>query len=85
MRQSPKFGYVPAVLNVPGFTDILIHAGNSDKDTRGCILVGRRDPAKPDWVGSSRAALDALIPKIQEGLRSGEVWCEIDTFGAIPT
>ena len=84
MRQSPKFGYVPELLNVPGYTDVLIHAGNSDKDTAGCILVGRRDPATPDWVSGSRAALDALIPKILEGLRAGEVWCEIETFCAIP-
>jgi len=28
------------IMNVSGFTDILIHVGNTDKDTAGCLLVG---------------------------------------------
>lgn len=48
---SPKFGNrafykevcngkVPRLLNVKGFDGILIHAGNTDKDSAGCLLVG---------------------------------------------
>jgi len=31
------------IASVPGFEHILIHVGNYDKDTAGCLLVGRAD------------------------------------------
>lgn len=39
-----KHSFVPELLNVPGFTGILIHIGNFISDTSGCLLVNR-------WVG----------------------------------
>lgn len=33
-------GKLPRLLNVKGFDGILIHAGNTDKDSAGCLLVG---------------------------------------------
>lgn len=49
--QSPKFskyeyykkyckGYMPRLLNVPGYDGILIHCGSSANSSAGCIIVG---------------------------------------------
>jgi hypothetical protein len=37
---SPKFGEVFQVQDVPNRTHILFHAGNTEHDTSGCILLG---------------------------------------------
>lgn len=34
-------GKIPRLLNVPGYSGVLIHPGNDQNDTLGCILVGR--------------------------------------------
>ncbi|QEH36490.1 hypothetical protein OJF2_50740 [Aquisphaera giovannonii] len=63
-HDTPKFPNVWEVTGVPGRTGILIHAGNTIKDTRGCILVGQEFLRNSDFtiygVGKSRAALDML-------------------------
>ena len=38
--QSPRFGNTFEVTDVPGRSHILFHAGNTEDDTMGCILVG---------------------------------------------
>lgn len=41
---SPKFGkYMLTLCGVRGRSGILIHSGNTPKDSAGCILVGKRE------------------------------------------
>ena len=68
---SARFGrLLPELVDVPGFTGIRIHSGNTSADTSGCILVGRSQTA--DRVSESRVAMDALQPKIAAALARGE-------------
>ena len=62
--------------DVPGFEFILIHSGNTDESTAGCLLVGRTQQdlniSKDGFIGQSRAAYEALYPKVRDALLSGE-------------
>jgi hypothetical protein len=60
---------LPLLLNVPNFEGIRIHSGNTDKDTEGCILVGKT--RGNGVIYESRLALTPLFRKIQSALGSG--------------
>lgn len=38
---KPYGGILPRLLGIPGYSGVLIHPGNTQKDTLGCLLVGR--------------------------------------------
>ena len=60
MTYSDRFKKtMPQILNVPGFEGIRIHAGNSDVDTHGCLLVGRTI-VNDDFIGDSKDAFNEL-------------------------
>lgn len=73
LTHSPRFKKIlPEILNVPNFSGIRIHTGNSSKDTEGCILVGTWDGEKEDWVGNSRIAFDELMALLEEATNNKE-------------
>ena len=74
---SPRFrAWLPILLGVPMFSGIRIHAGNTAKDTQGCILVGRNQLV--GQVLESRKWLYELKQKIVEAKGRGEsVWITI--------
>ena len=78
---SPKFKmWLPLLLGGPDFNrlwqGIRIHAGNTAKDTQGCILVGRNQIV--GRVLESRKWLYELKQKIVEAKAKGEaVWLTI--------
>lgn len=61
--------------DVPGFQDILIHTGNNDQHTRGCLLVGDGVTQNITDLGAlsgSRAAYRRVYPLIANALAGGE-------------
>ena len=51
---------MPRVQDVPNFEGILIHSGNTDKDTDGCILVGATSSGD-DFIGTSQDTFSKLF------------------------
>ena len=62
--------------DVPGFEYILIHTGNTDEHTAGCLLVGETqqdlDKGKAGFVGGSGDAYKKMYPKVADALLAGE-------------
>lgn len=61
---------MPEVHNVPGFEGVRIHGGNTEADTEGCPLLGKR---RTDIAIGDCAAINAdLVRRIDEALSRGE-------------
>ena len=80
---SPRFRrMLPEVLDVPGFTGIRIHPGNTAADTSGCILVGQRSTV--DSIEDSRVAMVSLQAKIAAARARGvDVFLTVDNAPAL--
>lgn len=71
---SPRFRrHLPTVLEVPGFSGIRWHAGNSYLDTEGCLCVGREARLNSGLVTESREAM-RLITEWFERKTKDEIW-----------
>lgn len=60
------------VTNVPGFEWILIHIGNTDEDTSGCLLVGDL-PSSRATISQSTNAYIRFYKKVLEAIKKEPV------------
>ena len=64
------------IIDVPYFDYILIHCGNTDEHTAGCLLVGdsqeNNQIKKDGFIGSSTQAYKRIYPPIATALEAGE-------------
>ena len=78
-RYAAKFGTpwhkgMLHVQDVPGFEYILIHTGNTDEHTMGCLLVAdssTQNITKDGFVGASVSAYKRIYPSLAEWLVDG--------------
>ena len=64
------------IQDVPNFTYILIHTGNTDEHTSGCLIVGETQQdleiSKDGFVGSSSVAYKKMYAKVAGQLLQGK-------------
>ena len=73
LSYSNRFKKVmPEILNVPNFSGIRIHCGNSSKDTEGCLLVGKWDGRTENWISDSKNSYNKLYPLLEEAFNKKE-------------
>jgi len=62
--------------DVPNFKYILIHTGNTDQHTAGCLLIGETqqdlDKGKDGFIGGSGDAYKKFYPKVRDALINKE-------------
>lgn len=63
-------GKVPRLLNVPGYDGVLIHVGNTERDTAGCILVGQNTSIGK--VLNSQVTFTRLYKVLKDAADKGE-------------
>ena len=79
-RYTKKYGDMHKgmlhVQDVPNFKWILIHTGNTDEHTAGCLILGDSQEnnvlMKDGFIGKSVQAYKRVYPPIAEALENGE-------------
>ena len=60
------------VKDVPNFEYILIHVGNTQKNTEGCLLVGSTADKDKSFIGASGNAYKDFYPKVIAAFENNE-------------
>ena len=69
------------IMNVPNFEGIYIHAGNTNADTLGCVLVGTT-VVDTKTVAGSKSALGALMEKVGRVYPQEQIIISIENYAA---
>jgi hypothetical protein len=74
---SPRFKkHLPLLLQVPAFEGIRIHAGNTHRDTSGCLLLGKNKAVGK--VLDSRKTMDEFLRILKPAIEACEdIWITI--------
>lgn len=66
---------IVTINDVPGFTHIRMHMGNSHLDTAGCLLVGTRTSEfRGGWLHESRVAYERVYPMMRAAILAGDTF-----------
>ena len=76
------------IQDVPNFTYILIHTGNTDEHTSGCLIVGETqqdlEVSKDGFIGSSAVAYKKMYAKVaKQLLQNKDVTIEYTTINKL--
>lgn len=73
LEHSPRFGPDTLTINnVPGFTGVRMHAGNTSDQTDGCPLLGLRVTETSIVGGTSAPAVALVKARVRAALRAGQ-------------
>lgn len=77
LNMSNRFKkYMPLLLNVPNFSGVRIHSGNTKDHTEGCILVGFEN-GEDGFLGDSRNAFNELMKVLRKVEKKEKIYITI--------
>jgi hypothetical protein len=65
---------MPHILDVPNFTGVRIHSGNTSAHTEGCILLGTTWSGG-DFIGNSKSAYKKFFDKLKQAKTAKIIVC----------